>query len=139
MPVDTREKRSLQAVVAVVGLVPVSAGLLGALYGGAGLGQIVGAALDSHIRYLSGLLLAIGLAYWSAIPDIEKEGGRIGLLTLLVVVGGFCRALGMLIDGWPGPVMAAALGIELVIAPTVYLWQRRLAHRAAMDAVQPWR
>jgi hypothetical protein len=136
---DAIERRGLQVAVAVAGLVPVSAGLMGGLYGSAAFGQMVAAGLDSHIRYLSGLLLGIGLIYWSAVPGIEKEGVRIGGLTLVVVIGGFCRALGMLVDGPAGPAALAALGMELVVAPGLYLWQRRLAHRAAMDVVPPWR
>ena len=139
MATDALEKRALQTAVAVGGLVPVLAGLAGALGGPTVFGQAAGLGLDSHFRYLSGLLLAIGLAYWSAVPDIEKQGVRIGLLTLIVVVGGFCRALGMLAEGLPGPPMQAALIMELVITPGLYLWQRRLAHRAAMDVVPPWR
>lgn len=139
MAVDARERRWLQAAVVVVGLVPVSVGLIGGLYGPAVLGQAVGTALDSHVRYLSGVLLGIGLGFWSTAPGIEKEGARFGLLTLIVVVGGFCRALGMLANGPPGTPMIVALGIELVVTPALYLWQRRIAQQAAMDVVPPWR
>jgi hypothetical protein len=67
------ERRLLQIAVAAGGLVPVSAGLLGVVFGtgmvpdGAG-----GVSLDSHVRYLSGLLLAIGIGFWSTIPWIER-------------------------------------------------------------------
>src|ERR1700677_1181207 len=97
------EKRWLQIAVAVGGLVPVGAALAGAVPGAALLNQVGDAPLDSHIRYLSGLLLGVGLAFWSTIPGIERQGSRFGMLTLIVVIGGFCRALGMLIWGLPGP------------------------------------
>ena len=139
MATDAIERRGLQVAFAAAGLVPVSAGLAGGLYGSTAFGQMVAIGLDSHIRYLSGLLLGIGLIYWSAIPGVEKEGGRIGVLTLIVVIGGFCRALGMLVYGPAGAPAVAALAMELIVAPGLYLWQRRLAHRAAMDVVAPWR
>ncbi len=45
--------------------------------------------LDSHFRYLSGLLLAIGIGFASTVPRIEAQGGRFWLLTGIVMVGGY--------------------------------------------------
>ena len=125
------EKRLLQIAVALAGLVPVGAGLAGALWGPVMLNQIGDAVLDSHYRYLSGLLLGVGLAFWSAIPNIERRDERFTLLTLIVVTGGFFRAIGMLMDGSPGPAMTGALIVELVVAPVIYLWQLRVARDAS--------
>jgi hypothetical protein len=133
------EKRLLQIAVAAAALVPVAAGVAGAIWGPVIAGSFTGAALDSHFRYLSGVLLGVGLAYWSLIPAIEREGSRLFMLTLIVVIGGFCRAIGALIHGLPGPAMSAALVMELVVAPGVYLWQTRIARLASMDAPSPWR
>jgi Domain of unknown function (DUF4345) len=113
------ERRLLQISVAIAGLVPVGGGLAGVIWGPAIVGETVRAPLDSHFRYLSGLLAAIGVAYWSAIPDIEKEGARFTLLTAIVVAGGFARAMGMLVAGPPGAAMSAALIMELVVTPLI--------------------
>ena len=129
------EKRLLQIAVAVAGLVPVGAGAAGALLGPLLLSQMGDAALDSHFRYLSGLLLGIGIAFWSTIPGIERRGSRFGLLTLIVVIGGLCRALGALIMGPPGLAMSLALVMELVVTPALYLWRERVGRLAAVDAV----
>ena len=131
------ERRLLQIVVAVAGLVPIAGGFAGVIWGAGGLGELAGGDLDSHYRYLSGLLAAIGVAYWSAIPEIEREGRKIGLLTLIVVAGGFARALGMLITGPPSLLMSAALIMELVVAPAIYFWQSRLARRGATPRPEP--
>jgi hypothetical protein len=125
------EKRLLQIAIAVVGLIPVSAGMWGGLHGLAMFGYWGNVDVDSHFRYLSGLLLAIGVAYWTTIPDIERQGARFSLLTMIVVAGGFFRAIGMLADGSPGPVMSAALLVELFVTPMVYLWQVRIARLAS--------
>jgi Domain of unknown function (DUF4345) len=53
------------------------------------------AGLVSQGRYLSGLLLAIGLAYWTTILNIEQKTARFRLLTGLVAIGGLCRLLGV--------------------------------------------
>ena len=131
------EKNLLQVVIAVAGAVPVAAGVAGALWGPSMLNPAAGADLDSHFRYLSGLLAAIGVLYWSTIPRIEVMGGRFSLLTLIVVTGGLCRALGMLINGPTSGWMLMALGMELIVTPGLYLWQGRVARHAVLAAVSP--
>ena len=132
MQTQILERTLLQVAVAIAGLVPVCAGVAGAIWGPAMLNPGAGADLDSHYRYLSGLLAAIGVLYWTTIPRIEVMSGRFSLLTLIVVTGGLCRALGMLIAGPSSGWMIAALGMELVVTPALYLWQGRLARRSVL-------
>ena len=124
----SNEKKFLQAAVAVACLVPLSAGLSGVLRGVEFMGS-GGIDLDSHFRYLSGLLLAIGLGFCSAIPHIERHSARMRLLTMIVVMGGIGRLLGIVLAGTPNPPMLLALGMELVVTPSLCLWQHRLARR----------
>src|SRR5262245_209027 len=91
------EVRVLQATVAVLALVPVAAGLAGAVLG-IGVFEpavLLGRDTDSTGRYLSGLLLAVGVGFWSTVPRIEREGTRFRLLTLIVVTGGLARLSGL--------------------------------------------
>jgi hypothetical protein len=139
-PTPNLETRLLQLTILLAALVPVLAGIEGVLRGPAMAGAAVfGAGPDSQFRYLSGVLAGVGVAYWMLVPAIETAGERLFMLTLIVVVGGFCRATGMLIGGPAGPAAYAALAMELIVAPAVYLWQTRLARRAQMDAPSPWR
>jgi hypothetical protein len=124
------ERRLLQLSIGLAALAPVGVGMAGVFWGAGALGEQAPGQLDSHFRYLSGILAAIGVAYWSTIPDIERAGTRFGLLTLLVVAGGFARAVGMLFAGPPGAAMTAALGMELLVAPALYLWQARVQRHA---------
>ena len=125
------EKLLLQTAVALGCVVPLAGGLLGVVYGAGMLGHAgdVGGdiTLDSHVRYLSGLLLALGLGFLSIIPDIEGQGSRASLLTAIVVTGGLARLYGVLADGWPGTTMSLALLMELGVVPGLWLWQRRVA------------
>ena len=83
-----RERRLLQRLIAVGGLIPVTAGLWGVLFGAAGLtGDRMSISGDSHYRYLSGLLLGLGIVFWSTIPSIEHKGARIQWATAIVVAG----------------------------------------------------
>ena len=93
-------------------------------------------ALDSHVRYLSGLLLAIGLTFWSSIPRIEDRTTLVRLLTAMVVLGGLARAIGFSVSGWPGTGMAFGLAMELVVTPLLCLWQGRVARLADLAAAR---
>jgi hypothetical protein len=88
---------------------------------------------DSHFRYLSGLLVGIGLCFWSAIPNIEIKTGRFRLLTLVVFVGGLGRLLGLVLTDVPSFLMLGGLVIELVVTPLICLWQTRIANRYAEE------
>ena len=126
------ERRLLQIVIAIAGLVPFGAGLAGGILGVAMSGGSPAANLpiDSHVRYLSGLLLGIGLAFWEAIPTIERRTSRVRLLTAIVFLGGLMRLLGIIFVGVPGASMVFGLCMELVVTPLVCLWQTRVARRA---------
>lgn len=120
-------RRALQVAVAVFGCVPVFAGLAGVLLG-PGMTQDAGSlSLDSHMRYLSGLLLGIGLVFWWQIPRIEQAGRLFRVLTLVVFVGGLARLLGVLLQGWPPGPMLFGLVMELLVTPALCLWQSKVA------------
>jgi hypothetical protein len=126
------ERRALQIAVVVGSLVPICAGLAGVRYGPAMLGlPVVDASLDSHYRYLSGLLFGIGLAFLGTVPRIEAHSARIRFLTLLVGIGGLARAAGIFLFGIPSTAMLAGLAMELVVTPLLCLWQARVARIAA--------
>jgi hypothetical protein len=127
------EKIGLQAIVAVASLVPILGGGGGMIYGLVTMGgtnEITAISLDSHFRYLSGVLLAIGLCFASTIVRIETQGERVRLLTVLVVIGGTGRLAALLFAGKPSASMLAALAMELVVTPLLALWQAHLAKRA---------
>ncbi len=128
------ERCALQAAIAIAGCVPVGAGLAGIIDGAAMLGLAGPPAADSHVRYLSGLLLATGLGFRSAIPDIEMHGRRIWLLAAIVVAGGLARLGGTVQTGWPDSATAFALAMELVVTPLLVLWQRRVSRLAPPTA-----
>jgi hypothetical protein len=107
----TLERRFLQVAVAVVGLMPVATGALGAirpelLFDGP-------AHALGHSAYLSGLLPGLGLANWSLIPSIGHQSQIFGPLTGLVVVGGLARRPSRR-SGWaPWPAGRACAGLGI--------------------------
>ena len=122
------ERRLLQGAIAIAALVPVTAGLAVMVAGPAGLipdARGAGTDVDSHMRYLSGLLFAIGLAFWSTVPRLESHGPRFRLLACLVFVGGLGRLASLILVGLPSAGMIAALVMELVVTPLLALWRER--------------
>ena len=124
--------RTLQWLVAIGGLVPVLAGVLGI---GLGAGFIVPQAalpipVDSHWRYLSGLLLGLGIGFWSTIPNITQNGATFRLLTAIVIAGGIGRAWSWVVVGDPGSAMTFGLIMELFVTPMAAVFQYAVARQA---------
>lgn len=113
--------------MALAACVPVAAGLSGVI-AGAPAGS---AGFDSHFRYLSGLLLGLGLTFWSLIPRIEQNSAVFRALTLIVVTGGVARLYALAARGAPG-LMGLALIMELGVTPALCLWQMRIARQARL-------
>ncbi len=124
------ERRFLQTAVSIAALVPVSAGLAGVLGGpslfGDGLG---GAAFDGHFRYLSGLLLGVGLAFWTFVPRITSVTRQVRTLTLVVVIGGLGRLISLIIYHEPSAGSLFALLMELGVTPALCWWQASVTRR----------
>lgn len=126
-------RRALQVTVAVLAIVPVTAGAGGVIMGADAISPGPSGSppwpvdLDSHIRFLSGVFLAIGLVFWSCIPGIERKGPRFRLAAGAVVLGGIARLLSLVVAGTPGPGHLLGLGLELLVVPALVLWQARVS------------
>jgi hypothetical protein len=123
---QTFSRRALQVAVAAAATLPVTASLWDVLHGI----QADPWAIN-HERYLSGLLLAIGLGFWSTIPHIEDKMGRFRLLTCFVAIGGLCRLLGVMLGDPASPAVLVALVMELGVTPALCFWQGCLAEAAS--------
>jgi Domain of unknown function (DUF4345) len=121
------EKRLLQALVALACLVPILGGGFGVVQGPAMLDLAAAAPAAAHFRYLSGLLLGIGLGFLSMVPRIETHGSRFRLLAAIVVVGGLGRLLSVGLSGAADASTLFALAMELAVTPALALWQWRVA------------
>ncbi len=125
------ESTLFRLVVAVLALVPISAGLAGIVLGPAFLSTDApwSADLDSHLRFLSGVFLMIGLAYWSCLKDPRATSARFRLLCLATIVGGLARLYSLSQAGWPSAGHQLGLIMELVVVPLLLLWHHRLMRR----------
>jgi Domain of unknown function (DUF4345) len=131
-----RERLLLQIVVAIGGIIPVAAGATGIFLGAAFVDSAFGMAADSHFRYLSGLLLGIGLGFWSTIPHIESDGAKFRLLTFIVFVGGLGRLFALATVGTPSVGMVWVLAMELGATPLLCFWQWRVMRNSRRSKQQ---
>jgi hypothetical protein len=124
------ETRLLQFCVFLAASVAVGAGLGGAI-GGAHFFKLQGdTSASSHVHYLAGLLLAIGLGFWSTIPDIAHKTQRFRLLAAIVICGGLFRFIATFTDGMPQGWALFGLTNETLVPLVLCLWQARLMRRA---------
>ncbi|WP_425228085.1 DUF4345 domain-containing protein [Sphingomonas sp.] len=124
------EKRVLQVVVAIACLVPLVTGGESILRGAAWMAHgPVSRDLDSHFRYVSGIFFALGVAFTTCVPAIERKGARFRLLGAMVVTGGLARLLSLVEVGPPGQGHLFGLAMELGVVPLLMVWQSSLARR----------
>jgi len=130
------EKKLLQAIVSVLAITPVLVGLAGIVIGPAFLHveRPWPVDLDSHFRFLSGIFLAIGIAWLTCVPAIETRTARFRFLALLTFCGGLARLVSLILAGAPSTGHLAGLSVELVAVPLLVMWQERIARLAASDA-----
>lgn len=131
------ERRLLQIAIAIACLVPFAAGGAGVLASTGmlkGVGAPTAVDLDSHYRYLSGLLLGIGLMFAACIPRIERGTALFRGLAIVVFCGGLARLLSLITFGVPGTGHLFGLAMELGIVPALALWQARVAGLASERA-----
>ncbi len=123
------EKRLLQGVVAVLAITPVLTGIAGIAIGPdfLGIDPTWPTDLDSHFRFLSGILLAMGLGWWSCVPAIERKTERFRLLGMLTFIGGLARLFSLFLAGSPSVGHLGGLFVEVLLVPPILLWQARIA------------
>lgn len=130
IPADT-EKRLLQMVVIAGSCVPLTVGLATIFRGPAFLGIDPaidgGTDLASHLAYLSGIFVAVGLLFLICVRHIESNGSIFQVAAAMVFLGGLGRLVSLGLEGSPSLVHRLALVMELGVVPALVLWQARIA------------
>jgi hypothetical protein len=129
-------RRALQIVLAILASVAVASGLYGMLAGPTALpgGGPVDATVDSEYRFVNSYWFAAGVLVWWAVPRVHYATALLRVTLGTAFLGGLARLLAAAVSGWPHPVFLGALGVELVVVPTVLLWQTRVANAARCAA-----
>ncbi len=124
-----RERGLLKVAISIACLVPLGAGIAGVVLGPALVETgMVGEhrELESHFRYLSGLLLGVGIAFAACIPTIERRSELFNALCLMVFAGGLARLWGIVAYDMAVAPHIFPLLMELAVAPLLFVWQKRV-------------
>ena len=124
-------KRGLQITLGVFSLIPVIFAVLGFLHGAGRLSPDgVAPGLDNQYRYFSGMYLVVSFLIWFIIPQIERHGRLLAIVSAAIFIGGLGRVVSIMTAGQPAQDQVVAMGIELVVPVIFVLWQRIVARRA---------
>ena len=129
------ERKLLQIAFALAGLVLIVFGLAGVFFGANFVDLSGNVEIDSYFRFLKGVLLGIGLIYWSSIPDIARHGERVSLVTFILVLGAVPRLLAVISHGVPTIGSLVGLAGELIFAPLLWLWHQHVIGVAQRSAL----
>lgn len=80
---------------------------------------------DSHIRFLGGLWMGIGLLFIFAARNVERHQSALKFALVLVFLGGLARFSQMQPDITFGKEIVGSLVAELVGMPLLYFWLAR--------------
>jgi hypothetical protein len=125
-------KKVLQIVLGVLGLIPILTGGLDLIVGANAL-NLAGASispevlanvvLDSQIRFLGSIWLGVGIVLYWLLPRIETQTTLLRLLLGIIFLGGIGRLISALLVGVPPTELIAATGLELIGMPLIMVWQ----------------
>jgi hypothetical protein len=126
--------RGLRALIALIGVVAVVAGLITVLAGAdslLGVGQ-VDARIDSEMRFYAAFWVALGaVALWVS-SRAEHEVGVVRAIAAAIFLGGLARVISIISVGEPHSSQLVLMGLELSIPPILVAWQMAL-QRASRD------
>ena len=85
---------------------------------------------DSHIRFLGGLWMGIGLLFIFAARNVERHQNVLKFALVLIFLGGLARFSQMQLDITFGKEIVGSLVAELVGMPLLYFWLSRALKKA---------
>jgi Domain of unknown function (DUF4345) len=125
-------KRTLQVVLAILSLLPLTFGALGVVLGAGRFlpSGMVNANLDSQFRFLSAWYLGLAVLAWWMLPQIEKHSVLFRIVCGAVFLGGVARLFAVMASGMPDTRFVIVMVIELLF-PLLIPWQAMVARLAA--------
>jgi hypothetical protein len=125
-------RRWLQAVNGLVALATIALGgtqlargVGHPAYGG--LALPASPILDSNLRFLGGMGLALGLLLLWVLPRIERRTVTFRIFWFCAFLGGVGRLLSLRLVGTPPGFVAGIAVLEVVGAPLLIYWQARVS------------
>lgn len=135
----TLSERAFRTVIFLLGLVALWTGANVALGGIATLGlqgptDFVAAihadayaAHDSHVRFLGGLWLGVGLLFLAGAWNLAPLKPAIQTALVLTIIGGLARFSALRFDVQFGPDILGSFLAEVILMPLLLWWSTRIA------------
>ena len=126
-------KKTLQYVIDILALAPLLSGLIGlsGIFNPLFFDKLpVNLFLDSNLRFLNAMSVAVALSFYLILPVIEKETFACRIICFAIFLGGVGRLISMYdlgITAFPLLIFAA---FELIFPPLIIYWQYQLASKA---------
>ena len=125
-------RKALQTVIAVSAAAPLLSGLVGlsGIYNPLFLQKLPdNTLLDTNLRFLNAMSVAVGLAFYFIIPVIEKETFACRALCATIIFGGIGRLISIFNLGKPPGIVLVFMAVELSVPVLIIFWQKRLARQ----------
>ncbi len=90
---------------------------------------------DSHVRFLGGVWLGIGLTLMMAPANLRRFQPALNLIFALIFLGGLARLGQLNFAVTFGPDIAGSLAAELIGMPVLYFWLARSQRNRVADAL----
>lgn len=89
---------------------------------------------DSHVRFLGGLWLGVGLVFLAATAKLRALRPAVMTVCFLAFAGGVSRAFSMSVEELTAHNLTGALAAELAVLPAIGVWAWRLGHAPSRAA-----
>ena len=123
-------RKTLQVVTGILAIAPLSAGLIGlsGIYNPLFLERLPeNPVLDSNLRFLNAMSVAVALSFYFIIPVIEKETLACRIVCCSIFSGGVGRLISFCyLDAGFFPLFLILM-LEMVCPIIIMYWQQRIA------------
>jgi hypothetical protein len=89
------------------------------------------AVQDSHVRFLGGLWLGLGLLFVTAAWRLRSLRAAVQAALVMVIIGGLARLSAQRFDVLLGPDILGSFVAEVALMPLLLLWSTRVARPTA--------
>ena len=133
-----KSKKALQAVIGILAVAPLVSGLIGLsgirnpLFTEALPADLV---LDSNLRFLNAMSVAVAVSFYCVIPVIEKETFAFRVVCGAVWLGGIGRLISIYDLGVPPLFIIGFLALELLSPILIIYWQKQIALPVKRDVI----
>ena len=126
-------RKVLQSVMGVLAAAPLLSGILGlsGIYNPLFSGNLpVNLVLDSNLRFLNAMSIAVALSFYFIIPVIEKETFACRIICCAILLGGVGRLISIYDLGVRPIPLLVFLALELSFPVLIIYWQQKIASPA---------